>query len=160
MEEAVVPDEQKGAARRKVLRYDAKNKGNLDEIDSQRLDESDEQSDYSRMMDDSYQQTMLVFENDDFDLRERVGAYQNFIEESKELAVNRKSQSTRRCMISARRQTCRSRRCPIPGCRRRQRFLRKGRIRGRTGCRAGLYERHGTGNRGAGSQKENKDCDR
>ena len=89
MEEAVVPDEQKGAARRKVLRYDAKNKGNLDEIDSQRLDESDEQSDYSRMMDDSYQQTMLVFENDDFDLRERVGAYQNFIEESKELAVNR-----------------------------------------------------------------------
>ena len=88
-EEAVVPDEQKAAARRKVLRYDAKNKGNLDEIDSQRLDESDEQSDYSRMMDDSYQQTMLVFENDDFDLRERVGAYQNFIEESKELAVNR-----------------------------------------------------------------------
>ena len=88
-EEAVVPDEQKAAARRKVLRYDAKNKGNLDEIDSQRLDESDEQRDYSRMLDDSYQQTMLVFENDDFDLRERVGAYQNFIEESKELAVNR-----------------------------------------------------------------------
>ncbi|MDE7185077.1 MAG: hypothetical protein K2O40_11545 [Lachnospiraceae bacterium] len=88
-EEAVVPDEQKAAARRKVLRYDAKNKGNLDEIDSQRLDESDEQRDYSRMLDDSYQQTMLVFENDDFDLRERVGAYQNFIEESKEIAVNR-----------------------------------------------------------------------
>ena len=51
-EEAVVPDEQKAAARRKVLRYDAKNKGNLDEIDSQRLDESDEQRDYSRMLDD------------------------------------------------------------------------------------------------------------
>ncbi len=88
-EEAVVPDEQKAAARRKVLRYDAKNKGNLDEIDSQRLDESDEQRDYSRMLDDSYQQTMLVFEHDDFDLRERVGAYQNFLEESKEIAVNR-----------------------------------------------------------------------
>lgn len=88
-EEAVVPNEQKAAARRKVLRYDAKNKGNLDEIDSQRLDESDEQRDYSRMLDDSYQQTMLVFEHDDFDLRERVGAYQNFLEESKEIAVNR-----------------------------------------------------------------------
>ena len=151
----------KGAARRKVLRYDAKNKGNLDEIDSQRLDESDEQSDYSRMMDDSYQQTMLVFENDDFDLRERVGAYQNFIEESKELAVNRKSQSTRRCMISARRQTCRSRRCPIPGCRRRQRFLRKGRIRGRIWlpCRT-IYERHGQAIVEQAAKKENKDCDR
>ena len=32
---------------------------------------------------------LTAIENDDFDLRERVGAYQNFIEESKELAVNR-----------------------------------------------------------------------
>ena len=89
MEEDAIPDEQEAAARRKVLRYDAKNKGNLNEIDNQRLDESDKQRDYSRMLDDSYQQTMLMFENADFDLRERVGAYQNFIEESKELAVNR-----------------------------------------------------------------------
>lgn len=55
-------------------------------MDSRRLDGSDKQKDYSRMLDDGYRQTMLVFENDDFDLVERVGAYQSFIEESKEHA--------------------------------------------------------------------------
>lgn len=89
LEDDTISDEQKAAVRKKVLRYDAKNKGNLSALDSQRLEEAQEQKDYSQMLDDSYRMTMQIFDNDDFDISERVAAYQNFVEDSKELAVNR-----------------------------------------------------------------------
>lgn len=84
-----VSGEEKAAEHQKIMNYDAGNKDNIDEIDKQRLTETMQEKEYSRMLDESYERTMQVFENKEFSLKERAEAYNIFMDESKELAENR-----------------------------------------------------------------------
>lgn len=84
-----VSGEEKAAAHQKLMNYDANNKDNLDEIDNRRLTEAAQEKEYGKMLDESYERTMQVFENKEFSLKERAEAYNIFVDESKELAENR-----------------------------------------------------------------------
>lgn len=84
-----VSDADKAANHRKVMNYDENNRSNIEEIDNQQMTEAMQQKEYGRMLDESYERTMQVFENEEFTLRERAEAYNIFIDESKELAENR-----------------------------------------------------------------------
>lgn len=84
-----VSGEEKAADHQKLMNYDVNNKDNIDEIDNQRLTEAVQEKEYSKMLDESYERTMQVFENKEFTLKERAEAYKIFIDESRELAENR-----------------------------------------------------------------------
>lgn len=84
-----VSGEEKAADHRKTMNYDTNNQENIDEIDRQRIAEAMQEKEYSRMLDESYERTLQVFENKEFTLKERAEAYNVFIEESRELAENR-----------------------------------------------------------------------
>lgn len=84
-----VSGEEKAAEHQKIMNYDAGNKDNIDKIDKQRFTETMQEKEYSRMLDESYERTMQVFENKEFSLKERAEAYNIFMDESKELAENR-----------------------------------------------------------------------
>lgn len=84
-----VSDADKAANHQKVMNYDRNNQRNIEEIDSQQITEAMQEKEYSKMLDESYERTMQVFENKGFTLKERVEAYQIFIDEAEELAVNR-----------------------------------------------------------------------
>ncbi|MDE7479206.1 MAG: hypothetical protein K2M91_14940, partial [Lachnospiraceae bacterium] len=77
------------SVQKKTLRYDEKNKGNIKAFDDQRLDAFEREKEYSHMLDDSYRMTMQVFENDNYSIKDRVDAYQSFMNDSRELAENR-----------------------------------------------------------------------
>ncbi|MDE6052777.1 MAG: hypothetical protein K2G55_03245 [Lachnospiraceae bacterium] len=84
-----VSDTDKAANHQKVLNYDENNKGNIEELDNQRIAEAMQEKEYSRMLDESYERTMQVFENKEFSLKERAEAYRIFMDEAEEIAVNR-----------------------------------------------------------------------
>lgn len=84
-----VSDTDKAANHQKVLNYDENNKGNIEELDNQRIAEAMQEKEYSRMLDESYERTMQVFENKEFSLKERAEAYKIFMNEAEEIAVNR-----------------------------------------------------------------------
>lgn len=85
----VVSDTDKAVNHQKVLNYDGNNKGNIEELDNQRIAEAMQEKEYSRMLDESYGRTIQVFENKEFSIKERAEAYKSFISDAEELAINR-----------------------------------------------------------------------
>lgn len=87
--DTAVSGEEKAADHQRVLNYDTNNQDNIDEIEDRQFTEAQQERAYSKMLDESYERTMQVFENKESDLKERAEAYRIFMDESRELAENR-----------------------------------------------------------------------
>lgn len=87
--DTAVSGEEKAADHQRVLNYDTNNQDNIDEIEDRQFTEAQQEKAYSKMLDESYERTMQVFENKESDLKERAEAYRIFMDESRELAENR-----------------------------------------------------------------------
>ena len=87
--DTAVSGEEKAADHQRVLNYDTNNQDNIDEIEDRQFTEAQQEKAYSKMLDESYERTMQVFEDKESDLKERAEAYRIFMDESRELAENR-----------------------------------------------------------------------
>ncbi len=87
--DTAVSGEEKAADHQRVLNYDTNNQDNIDEIEDRQFTEAQQERAYSKMLDESYERTMQVFENKESDLKERAETYRIFMDESRELAENR-----------------------------------------------------------------------
>lgn len=87
--DTAVSGEEKAADHQRVLNYDTNNQDNIDEIEDRQFTEAQQERAYSKMLDESYERTMQVFEDNESDLKERAEAYRIFMDESRELAENR-----------------------------------------------------------------------
>lgn len=87
--DTAVSGEEKAADHQRVLNYDTNNQDNIDEIEDRQFTEAQQEKAYSKMLDESYERTMQVFEDNESDLKERAEAYRIFMDESRELAENR-----------------------------------------------------------------------
>ncbi len=87
--DTAVSGEEKAADHQRVLNYDKNNQDNIDEIEDRQFTEAQQERAYSKMLDESYERTMQVFEDNESDLKERAEAYRIFMDESRELAENR-----------------------------------------------------------------------
>jgi len=96
---ALEADESKDVNRHpldKALFLAQKNENNLNELRVQKNEEMDKEKEFSKLLDEDYARTMLVFESGDFSIKERVRAYENFMDTSEEFAKGREIERNKR----------------------------------------------------------------
>jgi len=73
----------------KAIRFEQRDEDNLKALRDQWKEEGEDIKKFSKLLDEDFARTMIVMEHDDFSAMERVNAYENFLETSKEFAEGR-----------------------------------------------------------------------
>lgn len=88
-ETAAESDNEKNVSLNKDIQNEERNKNNIQELDSQRIEEAKQEREYRKMLDDCFAMAKQPFVEDGHTLKERAEIYLDFKEKAEELAINR-----------------------------------------------------------------------